>query len=95
MFIIILDSHKVLTLISSLTLLLALKLTMTGVGGIPTGSNNEEITLTSCEIVGSAEEMPEPMPVVWGTQVNIFYILEGRGGGSIREIPLPLSVVGN
>ena len=40
-----------------------------GVGGIPTGSNNDDITLTSCEIIGSAEEMPEPMPIVWGTQV--------------------------
>jgi len=39
-----------------------------GVGGIPYGSGNDEITLTTCEIIGTAEEMPEPHPVVWGTQ---------------------------
>ena len=41
-----------------------------GIGGIAYGSSNEEIALTSCEVVGSAEEMPEPKPVVWGTQVQ-------------------------
>ena len=39
-----------------------------GVGGIPTGSRNDQIELTSCKIVGSPEEMPEPVPIVWGTQ---------------------------
>ena len=29
---------------------------------------NEEIVLTSCTVVGTPEEMPEPAPIVWGTQ---------------------------
>ena len=45
-------------------------LLLLGVGGIAYGSLNDEIALTSCEVVGSAEEMPTPKPVVWGTQVN-------------------------
>jgi hypothetical protein len=43
------------------------------VGGIPYGSNNEEIYLTTCEVVGTPEEMPTPAPIVWGTQVLMFY----------------------
>ena len=39
-----------------------------GVGGIPTGSRNEQIELTSCTIVGAPDEMEEPVPIQWGTQ---------------------------
>jgi len=39
-----------------------------GVGGIPTGSRNDQIELTSCTIVGAPDEMPEPVPIQWGTQ---------------------------
>jgi len=42
-----------------------------GVGGIPYGSNNDDIDLTSCEIVGGPEDFPNPTPVVWGTQWNL------------------------
>lgn len=52
-----------------------------GIGGIPTSSVNEDITLTTCEVVGSAEEMPEPMPILWGTQWTLplaYEILIGK-----------------
>ena len=39
-----------------------------GVGGIPTGSRNDQIELTSCEVIGGPEDFPNPAPVVWGTQ---------------------------
>merc|ERR1711936_1306126 len=39
-----------------------------GVGGIPTGSTNNQITLTTCSIVGAPQDLPTPHPVVWGTQ---------------------------
>jgi len=39
-----------------------------GVGGIPTGSTNNQITLTTCSIVGAPHDLPTPHPVVWGTQ---------------------------
>jgi len=38
-----------------------------GVGGIPTGSKNDEITLTTCSIVETPEDY-SPHPIVWGTQ---------------------------
>ena len=41
-----------------------------GIGGIPSGSNNDQIELTSCEILGGPDDYPNPMPVVWGTQVE-------------------------
>ena len=39
-----------------------------GVGGIPYGSRNEEIELTSCTVVGGPGEVEEPMRPVWATQ---------------------------
>jgi len=39
-----------------------------GIGGIPYGSKNNEIELTTCSPVGTPEEMPEPMPILWGKQ---------------------------
>jgi len=52
-----------------------------GVGGIPYGSKNNEISLTSCEIIGTPEDFPEPHPVVWGTQWTLpiaYEILIGK-----------------
>ena len=70
-------------------------------GGIPYGSNNDEIYLTSCEIVGTPEEMPTPAPIVWGTQVpqnTMLMTLSLKGTGkayvAIRCLKaLPLSIV--
>jgi len=42
-----------------------------GVGGIPYGSENTQISLTSCSIVGGPEDFPEPHPIVWGTQWSL------------------------
>jgi len=39
-----------------------------GIGGIPTGSENDQITLTSCTVLGGPEDYPDPHPIVWGTQ---------------------------
>jgi len=39
-----------------------------GVGGIPEGSENDQIALTTCSVVGGPEDFPEPHPIVWGTQ---------------------------
>jgi len=39
-----------------------------GVGGMPTGSDNNEITLTTCSVLGGPEDYPEPLRPVWGTQ---------------------------
>ena len=41
---------------------------ISGIGGIPTGDENDQITLTSCTVVGGPEDFPEPHPIVWGTQ---------------------------
>ena len=41
---------------------------MLGIGGIPTGSENDQITLTSCTVLGGPEDYPDPHPIVWGTQ---------------------------
>ena len=41
---------------------------ISGIGGIPTGDKNDQITLTSCTVVGGPEDFPEPHPIVWGTQ---------------------------
>jgi len=52
-----------------------------GVGGIVWGSKNEEITLTSCSVVGTPEEMGEPKPIQWGTQWTLplaYEILIGK-----------------
>ena len=39
-----------------------------GVGGIPTGSDNDDIALTSCTVVATPQDIPSPHPIVWGTQ---------------------------
>ena len=42
-----------------------------GYGGIATGDRNDDITLTTCEPVGSADEVtPGPRPV-WGTRWHL------------------------
>ena len=35
---------------------------------MPTGSDNNEITLTTCSVLGGPEDYPEPLRPVWGTQ---------------------------
>jgi len=48
---------------------------------MPYGSNNDEIVLTTCEVVGTPEEMPTPAPIVWGTQWTLpiaYEILIGK-----------------
>ena len=52
-----------------------------GVGGIPYGSNNEEIELTSCTALGGPEDFPDPVRPVWGTQWTLpiaYEILIGK-----------------
>jgi len=52
-----------------------------GVGGIPYGSLNDEIDLTSCEILGGPEDFPNPHPIVWGNQWTLpvaYEILIGK-----------------
>ena len=52
-----------------------------GVGGIPYGSNNDEIELTSCQVLGGPEQFPEPVRPVWGTQWTLpiaYEILIGK-----------------
>ncbi|GMI01942.1 hypothetical protein TrVE_jg4659 [Triparma verrucosa] len=52
-----------------------------GIGGIPTGDDNDAITLTSCSIVANASDVPEPVAPVWGEQwvVDPYYeVLIGK-----------------
>jgi len=42
-----------------------------GIGGIPYGSRNDEIELTTCSPVGTPEEVPAPLPLVWGKQWSL------------------------
>jgi len=57
-----------------------------GIGGIPFGSNNDEITLTTCQVVSGADEVADPIRPVWGTQWTLpiaYEILIGK-----KEDPL-------
>jgi len=48
---------------------------------MPYGSENDEIELTTCEVVGTPEQFPDPAPIVWGTQWTLplaYEILIGK-----------------
>ena len=52
-----------------------------GVGGIPHGSNNDEIELTSCQVLGGPDQYPDPVRPVWGSQWTLplaYEILIGK-----------------
>ena len=52
-----------------------------GVGGIPYGSHNDQIELTSCTALGGPEDFPAPLRPVWGTQWTLpiaYEILIGK-----------------
>ena len=52
-----------------------------GVGGVPYGSNNDEIELTTCQVVSTADQVQDPVRPVWGTQWTLplaYEILIGK-----------------
>ncbi|GMI34528.1 hypothetical protein TrCOL_g1269 [Triparma columacea] len=52
-----------------------------GIGGIPTGDKNEEITLTSCEVISNATAASDPVRPVWGESWSVkpyFEVLIGK-----------------
>merc|ERR1719195_2009110 len=52
-----------------------------GVGGIPYGSENSEIELTTCQVVAKPDEVVDPVRPVWGTKWTLplaYEILIGK-----------------
>ena len=50
-------------------------------GGVPYGSNNDEITLTTCQVVSTADQVQDPVRPVWGTQWTLpiaYEVLVGK-----------------
>ena len=39
-----------------------------GIGGVPYGDENDEIELTTCEVVDPQPDAADVMPVLWGQQ---------------------------
>ena len=42
-----------------------------GIGGIPFGDDNDDITLTSCSVVSNATDVSDPVAPVWGEQWRV------------------------
>ena len=52
-----------------------------GIGGIPWGSDNDQIDLTTCSVVSGPDEVEDPLRPVWGTQWTLpiaYEILIGK-----------------
>jgi len=52
-----------------------------GVGGIPWGSDNDQIDLTTCSVVAGPDDVSDPIRPVWGTQWTLpiaYEILIGK-----------------
>ena len=52
-----------------------------GIGGIPYGSNNDQIELTTCSVVAGPDEVVDPVRPVWGVQWTLpvaYEILIGK-----------------